>query len=141
MPIQNVWAWTQYADATSSVYSVGTGRVTGSMDINMPTQLTVYASTAIQRFRVVQSSPYEGHFPGQDLDVNSIIESYTINGAPQESGLNVMIDHNVDSVTFTWNVFPGFSGQAGIGGNAEVEAQFLFQVFGWGTRRPRGALP
>ena len=86
-------------DKATSGYlaSAGTGRVTGSMDINMPTQLTVYASTAIQRLRVLQPSIF-GHFEGQDMDVNSAIESYTINGAPQESGLNVIIDHNVDSV-------------------------------------------
>ena len=126
-------------DKATSGYlaSAGTGRVTGSMDINMPTQLTVYASTAIQRLRVLQPSIF-GHFEGQDMDVNSAIESYTINGAPQESGLNVIIDHNVDSVR-SLGTFSRVT--RGAGSNAEVDAEFLIQIFGWGTRRPRGALP
>jgi len=73
------------------------------------------------------------------MDVNSVIASYTINGAPQESDSNMITGHNVDSVTFAWNVFPG--SPVGPGFNSEIDAQFLFQIFGWGTRRPRGTLP
>jgi hypothetical protein len=63
MPIQDAWAWTQFAIATAGRPDIaGTGRVTGSVDITMPTQLTVYASTAIQRLRVVQAG-IGGHAP------------------------------------------------------------------------------
>ena len=123
MAFDGIWWWWENPHASQK-----TGAVTGSQTLNLnATPRTVYAFGTVQRLRHKQSSLVWGRYYPIDFDGSCWVDSYVKNTAETlAEGAPGIWDHNVSSVTFMWNLYPGPSGSDG-----ESDMTFTFQVIGW----------
>jgi hypothetical protein len=128
MPVDNIWWWPVRWEAIN-------GTITSSMDVMIPAQ-TVYGFAAMQSFNFTIWATDPSPSGAQGFGAWSGISSYTKNGVPNNVGQGQLggivpgiFDDDVDSITFAWGAG---AQQLETGDGNTCNADFTFQIFGWG---------